>query len=141
MENQEIGEALFNDLGCRGLALSKRILFVTDGGSGLLKALRERFGKKLVRQRCGIHTNRNLQRHFAKSYRNEAYRKLTTALEQTRWAEAKQMPQEPEAWLREAVLSTSPIESLFSLVRHRERTIHTHTRERSAPAVTGDGVD
>ena len=114
---------------------------MTDGGSGLLKALRERFGKKLVRQRCVIHTNRNLQRHFAKSYRNEAYRKLTTALEQTRWAEAKQMPQEPEAWLREAVLSTSPIESLFSLVLHRERTSHTHKREHIAPAVAGDGVD
>ena len=114
---------------------------MTDGGSGLLKALRGRFSKKLVQQCCVIHTNRNLQRHFAKSYRHEAYRKLTTALEQTRLAEAKQMLQEPEAWLREAVLSTSPIESLFSLVRDRERTIHTHTRERIAPAVAGDGVD
>ena len=110
---------------------------MTDGGSGLLKA----FSKKLMQQRCVIHTNPNLQRHFVKSYRHEAYRKLTTALEQTRWVEAKQMPQEPEAWLCEAVLSTSPIESLFSLVRHRERTIRTHTRERIAPAVAGDGVD
>lgn len=60
-EHHEIGGALFNDLECRGLALSKRILFVTDGGSGLLKASRGRFSKKLVQQRCVIHTNRNLQ--------------------------------------------------------------------------------
>ena len=31
-ENHEICEALFNDLERRGLALSTRILFVTDGG-------------------------------------------------------------------------------------------------------------
>ena len=46
-ENHEICEALFRDLERRGLVLSKRILFVTDGCSGLRKALRERFGKKL----------------------------------------------------------------------------------------------
>jgi len=47
-ENHEICEELFRDLERRGLALSRRILFVTDGGSGLRTALRERFGKKLV---------------------------------------------------------------------------------------------
>jgi len=90
-ENHEICEALFNDLERRGLALSKRILFVTDGGSGLLKALRERFGKKLVHQRCVIHKSRNLQRHLAKRYRNEAHQRLKTALEQTRYADARLM--------------------------------------------------
>jgi transposase-like protein len=65
-ENHEIGEALFGDLERRGLALSKRILVVTDGGSGLLKALRARFGKKLVHQRCAIPKSRNLQRHVPK---------------------------------------------------------------------------
>jgi transposase-like protein len=50
-ESHEICEALFRDLERRGLALSRRILFVTDGG-GLRKPLRERFGKKLVHQRC-----------------------------------------------------------------------------------------
>lgn len=47
-ENHEMCEALFRDLEHRGLALVRRILFVTDGGSGLIKALRARFGKKLV---------------------------------------------------------------------------------------------
>ena len=126
---------------------------MTDGGSGLLKALRERFGKKLVHQRCAIHKSRNLQRHLAKSYRKEAHRRLTTALEQTRHADARQMLLELEAWLRaknesaadslleafeelltlhrlkvpallrKTLMSTNPIESMFSLVRHSERNI------------------
>lgn len=156
-ENHEICEALFHDLERRGLALSKRILFVTDGGSGLLKALRERFGKKLVHQRCAIHKSRNLQRHLAKRYRHEAHRRLKTALDQTSYADAQQMLLELEAWLRtknasaaeslleafeelltlhrltvpallrKTLLSTNPIESMCSLVRHSERNI-TRTR-------------
>lgn len=152
-ENHEIGAALFRDLERRGVALSRRILFVTDGGSGLLKALRDRFGKKLVHQRCAIQRSRTRQRHLAKPYRNEAHRTLTTALEQTSYADARRMVLELEAWLRtknEAAadslreafeelltvprlkvpallrktrLSTNPIESMFSLVRHSERPI------------------
>ena len=152
-ENHEICEALFRDLERRGLVLSKRILFVTDGCSGLRKALRERFGKKLVHQRCAIHKTRNLQRHLAKRYRNEAYQRLKTALEQTHYTEARQMLLKLEAWLRtknesaadslleafeelltvhrlkvpallrKTLMSTNPIESLFSLVRHSERNI------------------
>jgi transposase-like protein len=37
-ENHEIGEALLRDLERCGLVLAKRLLFVTDGGSGLLNA-------------------------------------------------------------------------------------------------------
>lgn len=152
-ENHEICEALFRDLERRGLVLSRRILFVTDGGSGLLKALRERFGKKLVQQRCAIHKSRNLQRHLAKPYRTEAHRRLMTALEQASYADARRMLLELEAWLRvknesaadslleafeelltvhrlkvpallrKTLLSTNPIESMFSLVRHSERNI------------------
>jgi transposase-like protein len=152
-ENHEICEALFRDLARRGLTRSRRILFVTDGGSGLRKALRERFGKKLVHQRGAIHKSRNLQRHLVKRYRHEAHQRLKTALEQTHYAEARQMLLELEAWLRtknesaadsllEAFeelltvhrlkvpawlrkprLSTNPIESMFSLVRHSERNI------------------
>ena len=156
-ENHEICDALFTDLERRGLTLTTRLLFVTDGGSGLIKALRARFGKKLLHQRCAIHTSRNLQRHVAKPYRKEAHRTRTTALEQTRYADAKHMLLEWEAWLRtknesaadslleafeelltlhrlkvpallrKTLMSTNPIESMFSLVRHSERNI-TRTR-------------
>jgi transposase-like protein len=152
-ENHEICEARFRDLEHRGLALARRILFVTDGGSGLIKALRAWFGKKLVHQRCAIHKSRNLQRHLAKPYRPEAHRRLMTALEQTSYADARRMLRELEAWLRtknesaaeslveafeellalhqgqvppllrKTLLSTNPIESMFSLVRHSERNI------------------
>lgn len=152
-ENHEICETLFRDLERRGLALSRRILFVTDGGSGLIKALRARFGKKLVHQRCAIHKSRNLQRHLAKPFRNEAHRRLMAALEQTRYADARTMLLELETWLRsknesaaeslreafeelvplhrlqvparlrKTLMSTNPIESMFSLVRHSERNI------------------
>lgn len=152
-ENHEICEALLRDLEHRGLALARRILFVTDGGSGLIKALRARFGKKLVHQRCAIHKSRNLQRHLAKPYRPEAHRRLITALEQASYADARRMLRELEAWLRtknesaaeslveafeelltlhrvhvppllrKTLLSTNPIESMFSLVRHSERNI------------------
>jgi len=42
-ENHDICEALFEDLERRGLVLSRRILFITDGGSGIIKALKNRF--------------------------------------------------------------------------------------------------
>lgn len=99
-ENHENGQALFADLERRGLVLAKRIFFVTDGGSGLLKVLRDRFGKKLVHQRCALHKSRNVQRHLAKRYRKEAHRWLTIALEQTSYADAKQMLRELERWLQ-----------------------------------------
>ena len=89
----------------------------------------------------------------AKPYRNEAHQRLTTALEQTSDAEAGQMLLELEAWLRaknesaadslleafaellrfhrlkepallrQTLMSTNPIESMVSLVLHRERNI------------------
>ena len=152
-ENHEICEALFNDLERRGLALSKRLLFVTDGGSGLIKALRARFGKKLLHQRCAIHKSRNVQRHLPTPYRKAAHHQLKTALEQTSYEDARTMLLELEAWLRaknesaadslleafeelltlhrlkvpaqlrKTLMSTNPIESMFSLVRHSERNI------------------
>ena len=155
-ENHEICEALFRDLERRGLVRSRRILFVTDGGSGLRKALRERFGKKLVHQRCAMHKSRNLQRHLAKPYRKEAHRQLTTALEQTSYAEGKQMLRELETWLRtknesaadslleafeelltlhrlkvpallrKTRMSTNPIESMFSLFGTASRISRAH---------------
>ncbi|MEO7858904.1 MAG: transposase [Nitrospirales bacterium] len=99
-ENHEICEAMFRDLERRGLTLSQRILVVTDGGSGLRKALLEGFGKKLVRQRCAIHKSRNLQRHLVKRYRNEAHQRLKTALGQTSYAEVRHLLLDLEAWLR-----------------------------------------
>ncbi len=152
-ENHEICEELLEDLERRGLRLSKRVLWVTDGGGGIIKALRARYGRKLIHQRCTIHKDRNIQRHLPKRYRKEAHRRFRTALEQNSYKEAKKMLKDFESWLREinesaadsllealeeiltlhrlkvpALLrktlhSTNPIESMFSMVRDCEDNI------------------
>jgi len=152
-ESHEICEALFCDLERRGLRLTKKILWVTDGGKGILKALRDRFGRKLIHQRCTIHKDRNIQGHLAKRYRKEAHRRFKTALEQNSYEDAKGMLREFEQWLRginesaadslleafediltlhrlkvpgvlrKTLTSTNPIESVFSTVRDCEGNI------------------
>jgi transposase-like protein len=152
-ENNEICKGLFFDLERRGLKVSKKIIWVTDGGSGIIKALKDRFGKRLIQQRCTIHKDRNIQRHLPKKYRKQAHRKFRTALEQTKYKDARQMLMEFEKWLRrinesaadsllealEEILtlhqlevpallrktlhSTNPIESMFSTVRDCEGNI------------------
>ena len=152
-ENNEVCRDLFADLERRGVKLSKRIIWVTDGGSGVIKALKEKFGKKLIHQRCTIHKDRNIQKHLPKKYRRAAHRQFRTALEQTKYVDAKQMLLDFEKWLRkinesaadslleaiEEILtvhrlevpallrktlhSTNPIESMFSTVRDCEHNI------------------
>jgi len=152
-ENHEVCEGLFADMERRGLGLSKKILWVTDGGKGIRKALKDRYGKKLIHQRCTIHKDRNIQRHLAKKYRKEAHRRFTIALEQSSYEDARRMLFEFEKWLRginesaadslleafEEILTlhrlkvsallrktltcTNPIESMFSAVRDCEGNI------------------
>ena len=152
-ENHEICEELFSDMERRGLALSRKVIWVTDGGKGVIKALRERFGKKLIHQRCTIHKDRNIQGHLAKRYRKEAHWRYRTALEQNSYEDARRMLLDMEKWLRginesaadslleatEEILtlhrlkitgllrktlhSTNPIESMFSKVRDAEGNI------------------
>jgi hypothetical protein len=59
-ENHEICTELLADMESRHLTLSKNILWVTDGGKGIIKTLKDRFGKKLIHQRCTIHKDRNI---------------------------------------------------------------------------------
>jgi len=152
-ENHEICEGLLSDMERRGLRLSKKILWVTDGGKGILKTLRDRYGKKLMHQRCTIHKDRNIQSHLAKKYRKEAHRRFKIALEQNSYEDAKRMLEGFEKWLRginesaadslleafEDILTlhrlkvpgllrktltcTNPIESMFSTVRECEGNI------------------
>mgnify|MGYP001565311232 FL=1 len=152
-ENAEVCGELLADMERRGLKLLRRIIWITDGGKGIIKALKERFGKKVIHQRCSIHKDRNIQKHLPKRYRKEAHRRFRTAFEQNSYADAKQMFLDFEKWLRginesaadslleaiEEILtlhrlkvsgllkktlhSTNPIESMFSKVRDCERNI------------------
>lgn len=146
------------DLERRGLVLSKRIIFVTDGGSGIIKWLKSRFGKKLIHVRCAIHKCRNIQKHLVKKYRRTAAAKLMTALEQNSYADARKMLLEFEKWLRNinesaadslleameelltlhrlkvpkqlrtTLYTTNPIESMFSTVREGEANIKRYRK-------------
>ena len=142
------------------MELTENIIWITDGGKGIIKSLRDRFGKKLIHQRCTIHKDRNIQRHLAKKYRKEAHRLFRTALEHNSYEDARQMLLEMEKWLRsvnesaadslmeaiEEILtvhklklpgllrktlhSTNPIESMFSIVRDAEDNIKRYRNSR-----------
>jgi transposase-like protein len=132
-ENHEIGEELLGDLERRGLKLSKNIIWVTDGGKGIIKALKDRFGKKLIHQRCTIHKDRNIQKHLAKKYRKEANLRFSTALEQNSYEDARQMLLEMEKWLRDIsayfghIRTPIPVTSgqCFGIIRTAFRSIRT----------------
>ena len=152
-ENSDVCNELLADLERRGLLLPKRIIWVTDGGKGIIKALKDKVGKKLIHVRCMIHKSRNIQRQLAKKYRKEAHRRLKTALEQVKYADAKKMLNDLKIWLktinesaaasleeafdelltlhkynipsllRKTLWTTNPIESMFSMVRDSEANI------------------
>ena len=83
-ENHEICEELLSELERRGLKLSKQVLWVTDGGGGIIKALKDRYGKKLIHQRCTLHKDRNIQRHLPKRYRKQAHHLFSTVASMSR---------------------------------------------------------
>ena len=152
-ENKEVGQCLLSDLESRGLKLGKEMIYVTDGGGGIIRALKDKIGKDLLHQRCTIHKDRNIQNHLPEKYRDEAHRRYRNALELKDYKEAKEQLNGFEYWLREinesaadslseaketlltlhrlevphllrvTLHSTNPIESLFSTVRHCEKNI------------------
>jgi len=155
-ENQDIAIALMGKLEDRGLKLTSRCLFVTDGGKGIIAALRAKFGKKLLHQRCVIHKGRNIQRHLVKKYRQRAQMLFSDALKHTKHEDALRGLQELEKWLRAinpsaansllealdeillihklavpeglraSLRSTNGIENLFSTTRHREKNVKNY---------------
>lgn len=159
-ENHEIVKELLADMERRGLSLSRKIIWITDGGKGAIKALRDRFGKKLLHQRCTIHKDRNIQSHLPKKYRKEAHRLLMTAMQQNSYEHARQMLLDFEKWLRKinesaadslmeaieemltvhrlkvpallrkTLYSTNPIESMFSTVRDCEKNIKRYRNSK-----------
>lgn len=143
-ENHAICQELFSELETRKLALSEKVLFITDGGKGVIKALKERFGKKLFHQRCTIHKDRNIQSHLSKKYRKAAHIRFRDAINCHNYADAKAELEKLEKWLedknpsaaeslrecmeelltvhrleipsllRKSLHSTNPIESMFA---------------------------
>jgi transposase-like protein len=161
-EDHEVARMLLGEMEERGLKLNAKVLFIIDGGKGLAKALKERYGRKLLMQRCTIHKDRNLQAHLPKKYRQEAHRRFRLALEQNDYKEAEKLLRELEQWLRninesaadslleafqelltlhrlkvpallrKTLHSTNPIESLFSRVRACEKNIKRYRSSKMA---------
>ena len=152
-EDREVTKSLVSDMESRGLKLTDEIIFVTDGGGGIIRALKDRFGNDLLHQRCTIHKDRNLQRHLPKRYRKECHRRFCHALALKDYQEAKKALNAVETWLgqinesaaeslreakeqiltlhrlevpeilRRTLHSTNPIESMFATVRDCESNI------------------
>lgn len=158
-ENHDIATALLGDLEDRGLVMTSNCLFIVDGGKGLIKALKDRFGKKLLLQRCVIHKERNIKRHLAKKYRERAGKLFKDALAHVKYEDALKGLLELEKWLKEinisaarslrealdeillvhsleipeelrpTVRSTNGIENVFSTTRHREKNLKNYNPE------------
>jgi len=152
-ENREIAKSLLSDLKSRGLKLTREIIFVTDGGGGIIRALKDLFGKDLLHQRCSIHKDRNIQSHLPKKYRREAHRRFRNAMNLKTYEEADNALKSLKRWLseinessarsleeareelltlhrlkapellRKTLHSTNAIESMFSTVRACEKNI------------------
>ncbi len=123
-ENHAICEELFADLEARRLALSENIIYITDGGKGVIKALKDRFGKRLVHQRCTIHKDRNIQNHLPKKYRKSAHMRYRNAIDCHSYEDAQNELKKLEKWLEE--INPSAAESLREC---REELLTVHRLE------------
>lgn len=162
-ENHSVCQELFADLEARKLALSENVIYITDGGKGVIKALRDRFGKNLVHQRCTVHKDRNIQNHLAKKYRKAAHQRFRNAIDCHRYKDAKAELKKMEEWLeqinpsaadslrecqeelltvhrlevpallRKTLHSTNPIESMFAQSTWRQRNIKNILSGKTMP--------
>lgn len=161
-ENNEICKELLAGLEARGLRLSKKVIFITDGGKGVIKALRDKYGKHLIHQRCTIHKDRNIQKHLPKKYRKQAHELFARAIALTSYKDAKEELIKLKKWLsginasaaasleeaideiltvhrlkvppllRKTLHTTNPIESMFSVVRKSEHNIKRYRNSKMA---------
>lgn len=152
-ENATICRELLGDLERRGLSLHDDILYITDGGKGIIRALKDRHGRNLLHQRCVVHKLRNIVGHLPRHCRAKAKMWFNRALGMTSLEDAEREIASLERWLRSinndaaqslregraelltlhrlvihpdlrvSLKSTNAIESLFSGVRYGEKNI------------------
>jgi transposase-like protein len=98
-ENAEVVSMLLDDLTGRGLPTDSNLLLVLDGSKSLTKAVKKRFGKRAVIQRCRIHKERNILGHLPKNYHKIVRMKLQTAWNMTDYQQAKEQLQKVHDYL------------------------------------------
>jgi putative transposase len=152
-ENAEVCRDLLTALIDRGLSTKRPILFVTDGGKALKKAIRKVFGTYAPIQRCVRHKERNVIGYLPKANHMEFRRRWKKLHGNVSYNLAKKEHQELLDWLGEindaamtslaeadqetltviklnvpallkkTLLSTNPIESAFSVVEYKTRRV------------------
>lgn len=162
-ENHIVCQELLADLESRKLALDENVIFVTDGGKGVIKALKDRFGKQLIHQRCTVHKDRNIQGHLAKKYRRAAHQRFRDAINCHSYEDAKAGLKKLGEWLeqinpsaaeslnecqeelltvhrlevphllRKTLHSTNPIESMFAQSSWMQRNIKNVCSGKTMP--------
>jgi len=98
-ENAEVCGALLDDLIERGLSTSRQYLFILDGSKALKKAVVDRFGNRVLIQRCHVHKERNIQKYLPEKYHKVLSMKLWAAWGMTRYEEAYKELQKVRDWL------------------------------------------
>lgn len=78
-ENTTSVTGLLDDLEQRGLRTDRAILFVIDGSKALAKAIRAKFGRRALIQRCQVHKRRNVEEHLPLAMRKTIGRAISTA--------------------------------------------------------------
>jgi putative transposase len=146
-ENSEVCIDLLNSIIERNFDQNKKHLFVLDGSKSLRKAVVRVFGEAAMIQRCIRHKERNILSYLPKPYHIELRRRWKLIHSMAHYAEAKSELEKLKYWLkninleayasleecgeetltviklevpgklRSTLLSTNPIESMFSQIR------------------------
>jgi len=88
-ENAEACGALLDDIIDRGVRADRSLLFVVDGAKALVKAIRTRFGRRALIQRCQVHKARNVKEHLPKELQPSVAATLRQAYNSTKFERAK----------------------------------------------------
>ena len=91
-ENAEVCQGALEDLGRRGLDVTRGVLVIIDGGKGLAAAVRTLWGDVAIMGRCRVHKQRSVFKHLPK----EEQKRVRCVLQQA-W-------HEPDAAVAEADL-------------------------------------
>lgn len=109
-ENSEVCGQLLDELIERGLLTQQRYLFILDGSKALKKAVKARFGRQVLIQRCRLHKERNIQKYLPKKYHKLLAMKLRAAWGMTDYEEAKNELHKVHDWL--ALINQAAAKSL-----------------------------
>jgi transposase-like protein len=90
-ENTVCCTGLLSDLESRGVRTDRAMLFVIDGSKALAKAIRAKFGRRALIQRCQVHKRRNVEEHLPKESRKNVGRTISTAYRSSDPKRAKRM--------------------------------------------------